>query len=452
MEETRIIDSTDVYEDQGNGLPAGTCLLGGKFTIDRQIGCGGFGITYLVRDIYLERVVVIKECFPDAVCLRFGSQVKVNSPRFEEQHLKSVQMFMREARSIAKLRHPNIVSVHQVFEENETAYMVLDLIHGRDLMDIIVDDDDSALLSPDQIREIVVKMLDAMDVVHSNDLLHRDISPDNILLDKWGSPTLIDFGAAREDASKVQTKASTMLVVKDGYSPHEFYIAGGIQRPNSDLYALGATIYHLISGESPPNSQTRVAALTNNDADPCVPLVGRFPQYDRAFLEAIDKAMHVAPRDRMQSAKEWLKLIESDDTKVKFVKIPEARSLSKTLTELIAETNKHVYSAPPQNPEKPVQSGAIPVKKGTRPEWIEEFNRESKEADVRQREEEAREIAEAERLAEEEWLAEEARVAQEAAKEQARIQAEHAPISVVVTKERSETRRVLDWVQRGKRH
>jgi serine/threonine protein kinase len=439
MEETRIIDSADVYEDHGQALPAGADLLGGKFKIDRQIGSGGFGITYLVRDIYLERGVVIKECYPDAVCFRFGNQVSVNSPRFEEQYRKSVQMFMREARSIAKLRHPNIVSVHQVFEENETAYMVLDLIHGRDLMDIIDDDDDSALLLPDQIREIVVKMLDAIELVHNNDLLHRDISPDNILLDKWGSPTLIDFGAAREDASKTPAKVSTMLVVKDGYSPHEFYIAGGKQGPCSDLYALGATIYHLISGESPPNSQTRVAALTNNDLDPCEPLAGRFPQYDRAFLEAIDKAMQVAPKDRVQSAAEWLKMIERDDTKLKIVKIPEARSLSKTLTELIAETNKHVYNAPKKSPTMPAQSGQTPVKKVARPEWIEEFNRESREADERQRLEEARAEQEAARLAEEALLAEEA----------ARVQAAQAQVQEPEPEVAS--RGVLDWVPRGKR-
>ncbi|SFR44657.1 Serine/threonine protein kinase [Yoonia tamlensis] len=448
MEETRIIDSTEVYEDHGQGLPVGTDLLDGKFKIDRQIGSGGFGITYLVRDIYLDRGVVLKECFPDAVCFRFGNQVRVNSPRFEGQYRKSVQMFMREARSIAKLRHPNIVSVHQVFEENETAYMVLDLIHGRDLMDIIDDDDDSALLLPDQVREIVVKMLDAIDLVHSNDLLHRDISPDNILLDKWGSPTLIDFGAAREDASKTPAKVSTMLVVKDGYSPHEFYIAGGKQGPSSDLYALGATIYHLISGESPPNSQTRVAAMTNNEPDPCLPLVGRFPQYDRAFLAAIDKAMQVAQRDRIQSAAEWLKMIERDDSKLKIVKIPEARSLSKTLSELIEETNKHVYGAPKYSGDKPAKPAATTVKKIARPEWIEEFNRESREADERQRQEEARAAQEAARLAEIARQEEEARIAALAAQETAEQQ---APEPEPEPEAEAAPRGVLDWMPRAKR-
>lgn len=379
MEETRIIDRSETYDLEGAALPMGADLLGGKFKIVRQIGSGGFGITYLAQDIYLERNVVIKECFPESLCFRFGNQLRVSSPKNTEPLRKVVHMFMREACSIAKLRHPNIVGVHQVFEENETAYMVLDLIHGRDLMDII--DDDHEALVPDQVREILVKTLDAIDLVHRNDLLHRDISPDNILLDKWGSPVLIDFGAAREDASSKTRDVSTMLVVKDGYSPHEFYISGGKQAPCSDLYALGATMFHLISGEAPPNSQTRVAELTDGRSDPYQPLVGRFPQYDPAFLEAIDTAMCVPPKDRVQSAKEWLKRIEQDRKKVKQVQIPESRSLSKTLSELVSETNKHVFNAAPvKEVEKPVVVPPATGEKVFKPAWVEEFNRETEEA------------------------------------------------------------------------
>ncbi len=97
--------------------------------------------------------------------------------------------------------------------------------------------------------------------------------------------------------------------------------------------------------------------MTNNEPDPCLPLVGRFPQYDRVFLAAIDKAMQVAQRDRIQSVAEWLKMIERDDSKLKIVKIPEARSLSKTLSELIEETNKHVYGAPKYSGDKPAKAG-----------------------------------------------------------------------------------------------
>ena len=428
------------YEGQAHGLPEGAELLGGKFRIDQQIGSGGFGITYLAEDIFLERSVVIKECFSDSFCFRFGNEVKVRSPRLEAQYRKTVEMFMREARSIAKLRHPNIVSVHFVFQENDTAYMVLDLINGRDLMDIIESGDE--ILAPDQVHEILVKILDAIDLVHRHDLLHRDISPDNILLDKWGSPALIDFGAAREDASKKGDNVSTLLVVKDGYSPHEFYVSGGKQGPYSDLYALAATFYHLISGEAPPDSQTRVSALTTNEPDPYQPLQGRFPQYEKAFLEAIDTAMNIAPKDRLQSAKQWLSLIEEGQKKVRTVQIPETKSLTKTLSELIEETNRAVLSQPREPVQaQPLPQGTAAPKPGNRPAWVEEFNRETQEFAEREREEKRKAAQEVARRAELARIRA-ARQVEEARQREARLAAEAEQIA--------QTRGLLDWVGRSR--
>jgi len=443
MQETRIIDASETYEAQGQGLPTGLELLGGKFKIDHQIGAGGFGITYLAKDTFLERAVVVKECFPESICMRFGSRVTVNSPNHEAQFRKIVEMFMREARSIAKLRHPNIVTVHQAFEENGSAYMVLDLFDGRDLLDLIEDDNDA--LSPDQVREVLVKLLDAIDLVHRNDLLHRDISPDNILLDKWGTPALIDFGAAREDASLKTNAVSTMLVVKDGYSPHEFYVSGGKQGPFSDLYALAATMYHVISGEAPPSSQTRVSDMADQNDDPYQPLAGRFPQFEMSFLQAIDQAMSIAPRDRIQSAKEWLSLIEQETKKVKTVHIPQSKSLTKTLSELIAETNKHVSDDGPA-PQKPAPAPRIDAVKsdGTfHPEWVEEFNRETIEVAQRKRAEakEAARRAEEARRAEAMRLAEQARLAQEAREAE---QTQQAAADEAISS------KILEWVTRAK--
>jgi len=441
MQETRIIDAAQTYEVQGQGLPTGLDLLDGKFKIDQQIGAGGFGITYLAKDTFLERAVVIKECFPESICMRFGNRVTVNAPSHEAQYRKIVEMFMREARSLARLRHPNIVSVHQAFEENGTAYMVLDLFEGRDLLDVIEDDSDD--LHPDQVREILVKVLDAIDLVHGNDLLHRDISPDNILLDKWGTPALIDFGAAREDASQKSGAVSTMLVVKDGYSPHEFYVSGGIQGPCSDLYALAATMYHLISGDAPPVSQTRVSAMADMNDDPYQALEGRFPQFEPAFLQAIDKAMRVPPKDRIQSAKEWLSLIEQESKKVKKVKIPENRSLTKTISELIEETNKHVMTAKPPEPVvKPPKPVGPQNAEGFHPEWVEEFNRETVEVAERKRRDAQRAVAqEAARRAEAARQARAARLAEEAEAEAARQQR---------LKEEARPSAMLSWVSRSK--
>ena len=363
-------------EERSEALPDQTPLLGDQFTIDRALSNGGFGITYLAKDNYLDRSVVIKECYPEVFCRREGKDVLVRSDQHKEKYRTIVKMFMREARSIAKMRHPNIVGVHRIFEDNQTAYMVLDLIHGRDLLSIVKDE--KGLLTPAQIKEILIKVLDAVDLVHKNDLLHRDISPDNILLDKWGNPFLIDFGAAREEASRETRAVSSVLVVKDGYSPQEFYFAGGKQGPSSDLYALGATFYHLISGTAPPNSQTRMAEFAGNNPDPCEPLVGRFPEYDQAFLAAIDKAMQILPKARLQSAKEWLNIINKEGEQVKPLKLTTRFDLNKTLTRLVSETNEYVLNSEPREPKKPVLK-MQPVeperpKVVAKPGWADEFN------------------------------------------------------------------------------
>jgi hypothetical protein len=198
--------------------------------------------------------------------------------------------------------------VHQVFEDNDTAYMALDFVEGRDLLDTIEDPNDN--LTPAQIKVILKEVLGAVGFIHEQGILHRDISPDNILINKTFHPVLIDFGAAREEATKQSRVLSALRVVKDGYSPQEFYIAGSEQSPSSDLYALSASFYHLINDEVPPNSQARLAAIASGDADPYVKLAGRFPDYDDSFLEALDKALAVLPKDRIQSAGEWLDIID----------------------------------------------------------------------------------------------------------------------------------------------
>ena len=181
----------DDDELPAEGLADGATLLDGQFTITAQLSRGGFGITYLARDNTLDRTVVIKECFPENFCMRKGQTVRVRTSSNEGQYRSIVEMFMREARAIAKMRHPNIVGVHRVFEDNRTAYMALDMIDGDDLLEVIHDED--RVMTPTQIKEILIKVLDAVSVIHSEDLLHRDISPDNILINKWGNPVLIDF-------------------------------------------------------------------------------------------------------------------------------------------------------------------------------------------------------------------------------------------------------------------
>lgn len=362
-------------------LPVGTVLSDGQFTITDQLGAGGFGITYRAMDNVLGRTIVIKECFPEDFCLRDGLNVVPRGQKFAKPVRSIVQLFMREARSLAKLRHPNIVGVHRAFEENETAYMAIDLIDGRDLFDIL--DAGTTALSPARVMDILWQLLGAIEEVHNSDLLHRDISPDNIILEKSGKPVLIDFGAARGDASRQTRAVSSLLVVKDGYSPQEFYTAGSDQSPSSDLYALAATFYHVISGVAPVNSQARMIELVGQRPDPCIPLAGRISGYDPEFLQAIDRAMELHPGDRLQSATQWKALIADlragDDAAPKSVgrvtNNDVSLELEMSLTRLVEETNDEVR----KTSQIPVEQKEVITapEKTSKPEWIDEFNQES---------------------------------------------------------------------------
>ncbi|MEO0905590.1 MAG: serine/threonine protein kinase, partial [Pseudomonadota bacterium] len=245
-------------------------------------------------------------------------------------------------------------------------------------------------------------------------------------------------------ASQKNGAVSKMLVVKDGYSPHEFYVRGGIQGPASDLYALAATMYHLISGKAPPVSQTRVSDLADNKADPYVPLTGNYPQYEPAFLEAIDKAMSIPPKDRIQSAEEWLGLITQETKKPKQVAFAENKNLTKTISELIEETNKHVTPAiRKEQPTAAPKTAPSPRVERFRPDWLEEFNRETVEVAERKRREAERAAAqEAARRAEEARQAKRARLAKEAALEAARQQKRQ--------EEARASSRILGWVTGAK--
>jgi len=297
-------------EPKIEGLQPGAKLLRGQYEILSYLSNGGFGITYLARDS-LERDVVIKECFPGALCRRDGDLVEAADPSYSEDLRAIVDLFIQEARNHARLVHPNIVDVHQVFEDNNTAYIAMDLIRGCDLLDYIDKPENES--GPDFIVQVTEKMLSAVSFIHQSGMLHRDISPDNILIDENGDPVLIDFGAAREQAANKSAALLTLRVIKDGYSPHEFYVRGAEQGPSSDLYVLAATLYHAISGERPIDGQSRLNAFNNGQEDPYSPLTGRFEGYPEGFLEAIDKAMEVHATDRLQSALDWLRMFRGPE-------------------------------------------------------------------------------------------------------------------------------------------
>lgn len=322
----RKFDSVDLGT-AADELAPGTRLLYGQFTIESFINSGGFGIVYIARDS-LDRQVVIKECFPSAFCRRIGTTVGARSRAQQDEFRSAVKGFMQEALTLSQLDHPNIIKVHHVFEDNETAYMAMDYIDGPDLLQTV--EGTARPLTPKEIVSFLHTMLDALGHVHERGLLHRDISPDNIILNKAsGQPILIDFGASRKDVTRKSRALSGLRVVKDGYSPQEFYVSGSKQAPCSDLYALAASFYHLITGETPKTSQERLSAIAGREGDPLRPLAGRFKTYPRGFLDAIDKAMAIFPRDRLQSVDEWRSMLVGDAARpVSEPAAPVARTVS----------------------------------------------------------------------------------------------------------------------------
>jgi len=322
----------DVFADD---LKPGTTLLDGQYTIVGFLNSGGFGITYLAKDS-VDRTVVIKECFPNTLCRRTSSTVRARSRKHTGDFRSFVQSFMDEARSLAQLVHPNIVGVHQVFEDNDTAYMAIDFINGKDLHDIL--DSTYQAFTPAEVVVLLKKMLSAVEFIHEAGILHRDISPDNILIDHSGNPILIDFGAASEQVVRATRVLTGRRVVKDGYSPQEFYLTGAEQSPSSDLYSLGATFFHVITGKAPPESQRRLAMVAEGTGDPYQPLAGRFEGYPLGFLEAIDMATKVMPRDRIQSASDWLELIEKGEQGIVSDLAPPAPPVEQTTIAPMAKT------------------------------------------------------------------------------------------------------------------
>jgi len=300
-----IMEKTGSYGDE---LPPGAELCAGQYVIERYLNSGGFGVTYLARDS-LGRSVVIKECFPSAMCHRSGKTVRLRSASSEDEFGAILELFEKEARALAALQHPYIVGVHQFFRDNGTAYMAMDFVDGKTLLDIIENEPDR--LAPADIKQLLQQILEALSYIHGHDILHRDISPDNILVDADNLPVLIDFGAARESATRVSRVLSKVLTVKDGYSPQEFYLAGSDQAYSSDLYALAATFYHVVSRKAPPSSHSRLAATARHKVDPLEPLEA-IEGYDAHFIDAINQCLSVFPKDRLQSAASWRDMIDHD--------------------------------------------------------------------------------------------------------------------------------------------
>jgi serine/threonine protein kinase len=236
----------------------------GSFRVDSVIGVGGFGITYAAYDQTLQCAVAIKEYFPSNLATRTESRTTVipTSGVGQDSYDYGLSRFLQEARTLAQFHDRNIVRVRNFIEANGTAYLVMDYEEGRSLGSVL---SECKRLTSDQTRDVALDCLRGLRAMHAQNYLHRDIKPANIFIRKSGSAVLLDFGAARM-ALKNQDKGMT-IILTPGYAPIEQYSAEERQGPWTDIYAMGATLYHCIVGQSPPQSTERMAAMAGRRLD-----------------------------------------------------------------------------------------------------------------------------------------------------------------------------------------
>ena len=235
-------------------LPRGT-ILNGRYLTGKVLGIGGFGITYLGYDLTLDIKVAIKEYMPSGMATRYTDGYTVTlTGRAENEYAAGMERFLDEARILAKLQNlPNIVSVYNYFKENNTAYFVMEYIEGMSLKEYLAEHGNAIPYT--ETLAILLPIMKALCEVHSMNLIHRDISPDNIYITASGESRLLDFGAAR---FSLGDNKSVSVILKHGYAPEEQYSSHGNQGPWTDIYAMGATIYRCVTGTVPPDSIERM--------------------------------------------------------------------------------------------------------------------------------------------------------------------------------------------------
>lgn len=233
-------------------------VLAGRYAVGKILGKGGFGITYLCYDLKDNKTVAIKEYLPSTIAHRNTGEltISVSSNDQIDCFKEGARKFYEEAKTVAKFNgNPNIISVHEFFFENNTSYFVMEYLDGTDLKNHIAKR--GGKLSEGEAIYLIEKVVDALMIVHSTGILHRDISPDNIFICANGDVKLIDFGAARQVVGEASKSLSVIL--KQGFAPLEQYQRKGNQGPWTDIYALGATLYYTLTGKGIDDAMTRLS-------------------------------------------------------------------------------------------------------------------------------------------------------------------------------------------------
>ena len=288
-------------DEARHGLARGFEIHG--YRIERVLGAGGFGITYLATEIAINRPVAIKEYLPHGIAARTRDDISVAplSEADQENFQWGLERFRREAQTLVSFHHANIVSVFSYFEANGTAYLVMAYEDGDSLATIL---DKRKTLPEAELRGWLMPLLSGLAHVHKAGFLHRDIKPGNIYIRKDGSPVLLDFGAARlAVGSRSQSLTS---IVSAGYAPFEQYTTRGNQGPWTDIYAIGGVLYRAVTGQRPPDAPDRIR---DDPYEPAAKKAAR-GKYGASLLAAIDAALVVDEEKRPQSLEQWLPVFD----------------------------------------------------------------------------------------------------------------------------------------------
>lgn len=275
----------------------------GCYRIEEVLGRGGFAVTYLATDENLDVEVAIKEYLPREITKRDQNlMVSARKQEFAEDYEVGLANFAREAKTLARFKHPNIVRVHQVLHANNTAYMVMDFERGQELGEIL---EKHETLPEEELRAILFPILDGVEEIHRHGFVHRDIKPSNIYVRHNGSPVLIDFGAARYTMSETTQQLTAVVTV--GYTPIEQYnVSEDAQGPWSDIYALAAVCYEAVTGDVPTDSVTRASASVTKGDDPLATVRNLTKRnYSDDCLDAIDWGLRMEAEDRPQVIAQW---------------------------------------------------------------------------------------------------------------------------------------------------
>ncbi len=321
-------------------LSAGSLLGQGKYQIEKVLGQGGFGITY--KGIYLPNssTIAIKELWPEGAA-RQGNTVLWPSSIPPIQRQQQLHKFQLEASYLHQCVHSNIVKIYEWFAENNTAYLVMELLSGNSLQDILKK---QGTLPEAKVKHYLQQIAESLKVIHANRLLHRDIKPDNIIVDSQDKAVLIDFGAAREFMAG-QTGDMTRIL-SPGYAPYEQYIQSGKRYPATDFYALSASMYELLTGQLPAEATERAnALLQGSPSEPLIPPRKLSPHLSPLIEKVILTGMQFRVEDRFQTADELIDALNGNFVSLNQKRAQELVKQGK-LAEAVLAYEKYLNSDP----------------------------------------------------------------------------------------------------------